>query len=356
MTNGGSGDRTSLTVLSVAFPLFTVGRGEGGGAEEILGLIDDWLTRFGHRSIVIAQTGSKVSGELLETPAIQGEITDEVRERAQLLQQRAIEDVLARDHVDLIHFHGLDFLSYRPRDSVTPQLATLHLPISWYPPDLFVQPRLAMNFVSYSQAASDPEQHSLTVIPNSINLNQFTVSPKRGYIAWLGRICPEKAPHVALRAAHRAGLPLLLAGPLHSFAAHREYYAAQVLPYLDEKRKYIGPVTAETRSRFLAEAFCLLMPSFVAETSSLVAMEAIASGTPVVAFRSGALPEIIDDGVTGFIVDSEDTMVEAIESARDLSPRVCRSVAEQRFSAAQMMDKYLALYKDIISSEPVPAG
>lgn len=350
MENSAGGDRKRLTILSVAFPLFTVGRGEGGGAEEILGLIDAGLTRAGHRSIVIAASRSKVRGNLMETPAANVEVSDEIRKEAQRIQRHAIDDVLAREHVDLIHFHGLDFLSYRPLDSVIPQLATLHLPIAWYPSDLFTQPGLAMNFVSLSQAASDPERHSLPVICNGIELTYFSVSPKNGYLTWLGRICPEKGPHIALRVAHRTGMPLILAGPLHPFAAHHTYYVEQVEPLLDTTRTYIGPVYAEARSRLLAGSCCLLLPSFAAETSSLVAMEALASGTPVVAFRAGALSEIVDDRVTGFLVNSEDEMVEAITSVQDLSGDVCRCIAEQRFSAARMVSQYIALYNELITS------
>jgi glycosyltransferase involved in cell wall biosynthesis len=340
-----------LTILSVAYPMMTIGRGEAGGSEEILRMLDARLTALGHRSIVIAGAGSQIAGKLVSTPAVNGRLSDEIRAAAQKQQGQAIEAVLARERVDLLHFHGLDFLAYRPQNTAVPQLATLHLPVSWYPRDLFECENLTLNFVSENQARSAPTNKPIPVVSNGVDLEAFSVSrEKQDHLLWLGRVCPEKGAHIALRIAHRLDRELIIAGPLHPFASHLEYFAKEIEPGLDERRRYLGPVNGVSKSNLLSRAGCLLVPSLVEETSSLVAMEAIASGTPVAAFRSGALPEVVDHGVTGYVVDSEDEMAEAVALIRRLDPDTCRRVAEGRFSSRAMTDKYLDLYSSMIGA------
>lgn len=350
-SHGASG--APLTILSVAYPLLPVGPGSGGGAEQILHLVEQGLVQKGFRSIVVAAAGSTVAGELMSSPAASETISDSLRKEAQRIHAQEVEAALSRYRIDVLHFHGLDFLAYRPQRALPRQLATLHLPVSWYPRELFNQEDLCFNFVSRSQAASDPGLHPCTVVPNGIDLRRFRAAEiKDDYVLWLGRICPEKGTDIALRVAHRLGLPMVVAGPVHPFTAHREYFASQVKPLLDEQRRYAGPVDLDQKVNLLAHARCLLVPSLAPETSSLVAMEAISSGTPVIAFRSGALPEIVEDGRTGFVVDSEDEMAAAVLKAGQISGLVCRKAAEARFSADRMVDGYIDLYRNLLSTAP----
>jgi glycosyltransferase involved in cell wall biosynthesis len=338
-----------LTVLNVAFPLLPVTAGSGGGAEQILHLIERGIVDAGHRSIVVAAKGSEIAGELIETPAVKCEITEKVRADAQRKHACAIEQAIARTHVDVVHFHGLDFCAYRPHNDL-PKLATLHLPTDWYPPSIFEDSSVQLNCVSKAQAASSPCP-GLPVVLNGIDTQRYKFSERtRRYALWLGRICPEKGVDIALRVALRLDLPMIVAGPVQPFHDHEIYFAEKVKPLLDSKRQYIGAVDLDTKVQLLSEAFCVTIPSLVAETSSLVAMEALASGTPVIAFRSGALPEIVDHGMTGFIVDSEDEMEAAIGQIARISPDVCRSTALERFEASRMIGGYLALYERLIDA------
>jgi len=174
---------------------------------------------------------------------------------------------------------------------------------------------------------------------------------KGSFALSLGRVCPEKAFHLALTAAHQADIPLLLAGQVFPYEAHVKYFNQQIVPRLDWKRRFIGPLRFSRKRSLLSRARCLVITSSVAETSSLVAMEALACGTPVVAFRSGALPEIVDHGETGYIVDTLEEMAAALRAVDSLDPEKCREVARRKFSSHVMAGRYLSLYEQLISSQ-----
>ncbi|MGH9351176.1 MAG: glycosyltransferase, partial [Terriglobia bacterium] len=146
----------------------------------------------------------------------------------------------------------------------------------------------------------------------------------------------------------------LLAGEVFPYAWHQKYFEREIVPRLDSRRRFIGPVGFGGKSRLLAHAKCLLAPSTVAETSSLVAMEALASGTPVIAFPSGALAEIVEQGRTGYLVANTEEMARAIPMTGAIDPLACRRAAEVRFSAAAMFEGYIALYRRILLKEARP--
>ncbi len=340
-----------LTVLSIAYPLTEVGEDAVGGSEQILTLLDGALTKAGHRSIVIAAEGSKVSGLLIPSPRARGKLHDSLRSWGQKVHCRLIRETLAQYPVDLIHMHSLDFHEYMPAPEV-PVLATLHLPADWYPERIFRLERrdFYLNCVSASQRRACPPSPFLSVIPNGIDVGRLTSRlTKRGYALALGRICPEKGFHFALEAAKEASSDLLLAGEVFAYKSHQEYFHGEIAPRLDERRRFIGPVGFERKKHLLNEARCLLVTSSVAETSSLVAMEALAAGTPVIAFASGALPEVIEHGKTGYLVRNAREMADAIAAVDRLDPEECRATARRRFSADVMVERYFHLYRNMLS-------
>ncbi|MCU6550980.1 glycosyltransferase, partial [Klebsiella pneumoniae] len=180
---------------------------------------------------------------------------------------------------------------------------------SWYPPEIFdlKRPQTYLHCVSAAQHRACPAHASLRpVIENGVPLETFaTRHGKRRFVMALGRICREKGFHLALDAARAADWPLLLAGQVFPYAAHQDYFDRWIVPRLDAQRRFLGPVGRVRKRRLLSAARALLIPSLAPETSSLVAMEALACGTPVIGFRTGALPDLIEPGVTGFIVDNE---------------------------------------------------
>lgn len=349
----------SLTVLSVAYPLAPVGPDAAGGAEQILHRLDEALTKAGHRSIVVAQAGSRIVGELVPIPReVNG--LETAQERAASAVRRAVGRVLERMPVDLVHLHGIDFHRYLPPPGV-PVLATLHLPLAWYPREALFPTRPAtwLNGVSEAQMAAGPRSPAmLATIRNGIDTDVLAIPcRKRGHVAALGRICPEKGFHLAIDAARRAGTPLLLAGRVFDYAAHSAYHAAEILPRLDARRRFLGPIGFRAKRRLMGAARAVLVPSLCAETTSLVALEAMACGTPVIAFPNGALPEVVEHGRTGFIVDDVGQMAEAIAAADRIDPEVCRATARRRFASGPMIERYLCVYHQLARAhaEGLPA-
>ena len=337
----------SYSILSVAYPLTPVGQDAVGGSEQILTALDRALTEAGHQSLVIAAEGSTTYGTLIASPRARGTIDDGERHWACKVHKRLIEETLATHSVDLIHMHSLDFHQYLPKQTV-PILATLHLPPDWYPAGLFRSKRrnLYLNCVSLSQHKACPKSPMLLPpVINGVDVARLRGQKRKGnYALALGRICPEKGFHYALDAARKASCELQLAGELIPIPGHQRYFKERIAPRLDESRRFLGPVGFQCKKKLLAEARCLLVPSTVQETSSLVAMEALAAGTPVIAFRSGALPEIIEDGRTGYLVSSVSEMARAIGLVDQLDPNDCRQAARERYSVEQMVTRYSGIY------------
>jgi len=338
----------NLTVLSVAYPLAPVGPDAVGGAEQVLSTLDRALVAAGHRSIVIASEGSKIAGEHVATPAVLGPLGEVAIAAAHERHRCAIAKVLDETSVDLVHLHGIDFHSYMP-PSGPPVLATLHLPLAWYPPEALrpERPNTWLHCVSHSQHQGDPANpFLLPPIENGVPISAHPPRcAKKSYALLLSRICPEKGIHLAIDAAKRADLPLLIGGDVFPYETHQRYFEEEVRPRLDERRRFLGPLGLARKQRLLAAARCVVIPSLVEETSSLVAREALAAGTPVVAFRRGALIEAVEHGRTGFLVEDESGLASAMLQASRLSRAECHAAARQRFSLARMISAYMAAYR-----------
>jgi glycosyltransferase involved in cell wall biosynthesis len=317
-------------------------------------MLEHRLVALGHRSFVIAAEGSEISGELIPSPAANGEITEAARQKARATHRQLIDAALHKHSIDLIHFHGLDFHAYIPGDARrTAMLATLHLPAAWYPDEIFRIPGLQLSCVSEDQAAGIASAR-VPFITNGVEICRYKTDPQpREHLLFIARICPEKGADIALRVARRLDLQLFVAGPVHPFLTHQKYFRDQVQPLLDEHRCYLGPIGLAQKIKLLAGARAVLIPSLAPETSSLVAMEAASAGVPVIAYPSGALPEVVADGKTGFIVANEQEMAEAVLRTSTISPDECRARARRLFDADRMAAQYLALYRQLIQSRSI---
>lgn len=353
----------SLTVLSIAFPFASVRPDGVGGAEQILSVLDHALVDAGHRSLVVACEGSQTAGRLYAFPAPKSNIiNDTQKETCRDHVQAAIDRALASHPVDLVHMHGLDFYRYTLPPHV-PVLVTLHLPIAWYPAEIWQHfaGRVQFFCVSHSQRHTCPPQLSnVVVIENGTELLPFAPAmPRENFALVLGRICPEKNQHAALEAGMLAKIPILLGGNVFPYPEHRAYFEEKIRPLLNRepvRHKFLGPLGTEQKHDLLRRAKCLLHPTLAPETSSLVAMEALAAGTPVIAYHSGALSEIIEHGITGFLVNDAQQMAEALLNVHTLSHSACCATAERRFNRDRMVREYLALYESLVRHKPCEAA
>jgi glycosyltransferase involved in cell wall biosynthesis len=358
-----------IRILYVAYPLLTVSDESAGGAEQVLQTLEREMASRGALTTVAASAGSRVSGELFSTgdPCTQ---PDDYERRRIEHEDHVVDFVRRRERegkaFDLIHDQSGRFWK-RAVEIDAPVLATLHMPRSFYPAGSFdeIPENVSFNCVSDSQARSFADLGSMVgVTANGIALDCFGdgveadmrrgVGDRKGLL-WLGRICEEKAPHLALEIAARAGLPITIAGQVYPFSYHQQYFEREVAPRLGEMpdSEFISAPSADLKRRLLREACALLITSLADETSSLVAMEAAASGTTVIAFRRGAVPEVVQDGVTGFLVEDAAQAVVALEKVSGIDPKVCVQYAQENFSAVKMAERYSALYKQLTLTERV---
>jgi len=352
-------------ILYVAYPLLQVSEESAGGAEQILWTLEREMARGGTHTTVAASAGSRVRGEVFPTgePCTQ---PDDYERRRIEHEDRVVEFVRrqAREGkaFDLVHDMSGSFWK-RAAEIDAPVLATLHLPRSFYPAGSFddVPANVSFNCVSKSQARSFPDLDALAaVVPNGIALDSFCQANTdeinnhgRVGLLWLGRICQEKAPHLALDIAREARFPSTIAGQIYPFSYHQQYFEREVVPRLRtlSNAKFVAAPPVELKLRLLREARALLITSLAEETSSLVAMEAAASGTPVIAFRRGALPEVVREGVTGFLVEDADQAVLALQKVSGISRNACMQHAQKNFSAVKMAGKYSELYERLVCPE-----
>jgi glycosyltransferase involved in cell wall biosynthesis len=347
---------TSLRILYVAYPLLPVTETSAGGAEQMLRVTERQMAERGHWTVVAACDGSQAAGRLLSTGA-PPEQPDYFAERNSE-HNTCILHFLARHQKTQRYFHLIHDMSgtFWPHAAVLslPVLATLHLPRPFYPQYMFenIPPNVYFSCVSESQARTFAGLPRLMgVVRNGIELERFPVATgERKHLLWLGRFCQEKGAHLAIQAAEKAGLPLVLAGKIYPFSYHQQYFQREIAPHL-ENGQSVRLVEAPSRAekiQLLSHARALLVPSLADETSSLVAMEAAACGTPVIAFLRGALPEVVRHALTGFVVDSVEEMAQAVARLKEIKPAVCRRHAEQNFSAARMAEDYEQVYTRVL--------
>jgi glycosyltransferase involved in cell wall biosynthesis len=347
---------TQLRLMLTAYPLLPVSAESCGGAEQVLATLEAELCGRGHEPMVAACEGSRATGSVLPTGAAPQEL-DRIAEREEeharhILQYLAGIRSSGAPDFHLIHDHSGGFWRHAAGLHL-PVLATLHLPREFYGDDLLCRqsPNVFFNCVSEAQRAKFADvPQVMGTVKNGVRIPLFPlVERKQDFVLWMGRLCEEKGAHVALRVAQAAGMRLVMGGALYPFTYHHQYFEREVRPHLNSPEvEWVERPRLRQKLELLSRARALLVPSLVEETSSMVAMEAMACGTPVVAFRRGALPEVIVDGVTGFLVSSEEEMAAALREAGRLAPRSCRLHAETNLSSEQMADGYLALYRQVL--------
>jgi glycosyltransferase involved in cell wall biosynthesis len=327
-----------------------------GGTERVVSYLTEELARQGH-AVTLFASGDSVTRARLVAPTpralrLDPDSIDHMAHHVLLLEQ-----VFQRaDEFDIIHFH-IDYLHFPlSRRAWTPHLTTLHGRLDV--PDLTSLyrefPAMPLVSISDDQRTPLPEVDWRATIYHGLptDLHTFHERPA-GYLAFLGRISPEKGIEQAIEIATRADMPLKIAAKVDE--ADETYFADVVEPLLAHPLvEHVGEVNEAQKDRFLGGAAALLFPIDWPEPFGLVMIEALACGTPVVAFRRGSAPEVIEDGVTGLIVEGIDEAVAAVERLPTISRVRCREVFEERFSAARMARDYLAVYHQLVAG-PVAA-
>jgi glycosyltransferase involved in cell wall biosynthesis len=256
---------------------------------------------------------------------------------------------VVRDH-DVVHDHTIAGPVYSERFPTLPVVTTNHGPFN---PELSriyrrIDDRVSLIAISHDQASRARGIKIAAVIHHGIDTAQFPVGRGDGeYFLYLGRMAPQKGVHRAARVARAAGVRLIIAAKMRE-AAERRYFESMVEPLLGPDVTYVGEVTWDDKLELLLGATAVLNPIRWPEPFGLVMIEALATGTPVLAFAEGAAPEIIDDGVTGFLCADEAAMVEAIGRVGALDRSACRAAVEARFSVERMVAAHVALYERAI--------
>jgi glycosyltransferase involved in cell wall biosynthesis len=325
-----------------------------GGTERVVSSLTEELVRLGHDVTLFASGDSVTSAQLVPVcPEALRLSTTSVDHLAHHIVM--LEEVFSQyDQFDLIHFH-IDYLHFplSQRERIT-NLTTLHGRLDI--PDL--QPlyrRFAdMPVVSISDAQRDPlpNVNWLGTVYHGLPQDQFTFQSQPGkYLAFLGRISPEKGVDQAIAIASLAGVPLKIAAKVDP--VDQEYHKTKIQPLLENSLvEFIGEIGYPDKNAFLGNALALLFPIDWPEPFGLVMIEALACGTPVIAYPRGSVPEIIEEGRTGFLVSNAKRAAKAVEQVPQISREECRQRFEERFSATRMAKNYLALYERL--TRPVP--
>jgi glycosyltransferase involved in cell wall biosynthesis len=328
-----------------------------GGTERVVSWITEELVRLGH-DVTLFASGDSLTTARLEAicPEALRLITGNFNREAPmtLLLERAFG---ASDRFDLIHSH-LDFLGFPvARHCHTPVLTTLHgrLDLPEIAPVYREFAEIPLVSISAAQRQPLPWANWEATIHHGLPRDLYTFHPRQGqYLAFLGRISPEKCPDQAIAIATRAGIPLRIAAKVDP--VDRDYFRERIEPLLDHPLvEYVGEITDAEKNDFLGDACALLAPFDWPEPFGLVFIEALACGTPVLAYRRGSVPEIIDDGITGHICEKMGDFTAAVKQVSSLNRRRCREAFEARFTVERMVQDYLDVYAQIINDRSTTA-
>jgi glycosyltransferase involved in cell wall biosynthesis len=321
-----------------------------GGTERIVSYLTEELVRQGHDITLFASGDSATRARLVaacrRSLRLNDRCIDWMAHHVLMLEQ-----VFQRAHeFDVVHFH-IDYLHFPlSRRASVPHVTTLHGRLDL--PDLvpLYEQFRDMPVLSISNAQREPLPWAnwQATIYHGLPEDLFRFRPKPGsYLAFLGRISPEKRVDRAIEIAKRSGIPLKVAAKVDP--VDKDYFEREIEPLLrDSAVEYLGEISDEEKDQFLGNAYALLFPIDWPEPFGLVMIEAMACGTPVIAYDGGAVSEVIEEGRTGFIVKGLEDAAEAVRRVPELSRARCREVFEKRFTVARMASNYLQVYERII--------
>ncbi len=324
-----------------------------GGVESVVSVLTEALVARGHDVTLFAAPGSRTSARLrtlLAAPHPEA-IERSVYEADHVARAfAAIEE--EHSPFDIVHDHcGAVALAMADRIDV-PLLHTVHGPFTADMHAFYAEhgEKASIVAISHCQRACAPSAlRGMAVVPNPIEVARWPLLRRKDhFLLWVGRMTEEKGPHRAIAVARAAGRPLVLAGPIQP--GQETFFARMVEPHLDGHQiSYIGEIGGREKVQAFSRAAALLMPIRWPEPFGMVMIEAMACGTPVLAFREGSTSEVVDEGVSGFVVDDEAAMAGAVARLGEIDPAACRASAEQRFGSAAVAARYEAAYGRVVT-------
>ncbi len=357
-----------MRIAQLAPPFESVPPARYGGTERVIATLTEELVRRGHEVTLFASGDSRTSARLV--PVVDEALWHHSAEYHDFAPFWAI--VLGKlsreiEQFDIVHNHLDHFGFPMARALGWPVVSTLHgrLDLPELGPLFAEFTDMPLVSISDAQRRPIPVANWAATIYHGIDLDEYTFNPQTGsYLAFLGRISPEKGLDTAIRVARRAGLPIKIAArkPLPftrdpNVRRDWEYFENVIDPLLEGLQvELIGQVNGREKDDFLRNAAALLFPIRWPEPFGLVMPEALACGTPVLALRQGSVPEVLEDGVTGFICDTEDELVDAVGRIGELDRRRCRAEAERRFSPSVMAEQYERIYTELLQLRGVRSG
>jgi glycosyltransferase involved in cell wall biosynthesis len=321
-----------------------------GGTERVVSYLTEELVAQGQEVTLFAagdsQTAAKLVPGVEKSLRLAGNSIDHLAHHVAML-----DDVMRMaPEFDVIHFH-IDYMHFPlSRYCALPSVTTLHGRLDL--PDLIpVYKRYAdapVVSISFAQRKPLPWANWVGNVPHGLPPESLEFHAEAGkYLAFLGRISPEKRVDRAIEIAKRAGMPLKIAAKIDK--ADQEYYDAKIKPLMaDPNVEFIGEIGEHEKSDFLGNAYAYLFPIDWPEPFGLTMIEAMACGTPTIAFNCGSVPEVMQEGLSGFVVDNMDQAVAAVEKISTIERTACRAVFEKRFTSAHMAEKYISLYQSMV--------
>jgi glycosyltransferase involved in cell wall biosynthesis len=343
-----------LKVAQVAPSIFPVPPLNHGGTERVIHDLSVGLQDLGCEVTLFApsdsacpvrRVGSLPSLQFLEKE--HGSVPPSIPSVLETVRMEEVRSLLST--FDIVHFHGEFFHAVMLGECRSISLTTIHWRVDELDRELFFSafPDLPVAAISRSQEAALPIANRAGVVLHGVDPARFkpNLSPEP-YLAFIGRMTDQKRPDVAIRVARAAGRPIRLAGTID--VGNPLYFDTHVRPHLSPDAAYIGPVDDAAKNDLLRGASALLFPIDWPEPFGLVMIEAMACGTPVIAWNRGSVPEVVQHGVTGFIVETEAEAISALSRIDELDRSVIRARFEARFTAARMAQDYLDIYRRLL--------
>jgi len=325
-----------------------------GGTERVVAYLCDALVELGHEVTLFAAGDSRTNARLvrvrdeairLDGAPLKSDLAAHLAMLHEVKRRASHFDIL-HFHIDMMHFSMFELYAHNSVTTVHGRLDIKDLRLAYER-----WPSFGLVSISNCQRRPLADAKWLATVPHGVPaaLYEFKERPAGGYLAFLGRISPEKAPEVAIRLATRAGIPLRIAAKVDS--TDMEYFKSVIEPLLDHPLiEFIGEIGDAQKSDFLGNARALLFPVRWPEPFGLVMIEAMACGTPVVAFDYGSVSEVVQHGVNGYIVSSEEEALRAIADAHHLDRRAVRATFDRQFTVETMARAYIDVYSSLIES------